>query len=111
MTDIAIGRWAPRFGTAATLLLSVCWGLVHPAHAQPPSREVCDKLMSDTLEEIRIASPRVSNAIKVLQDSHCEGSRAACTQAAEYLRVQTEANQPDKVANVRLAQRAQSCMP
>ena len=111
MTDISVGY---RSGFVAMVFLSVCAGcsaLIPLAHAQAPIRQVCDKLMSDTLDEIRKASPRISNAIKALQDSRCEGSRSACTQAADNLRVQTEANQQDKVANIRLAQRAVSCIP
>ena len=114
MTSFSVRRWASRSGATAIVYLATTAGwlsLISPAHAQQPTREVCDKLMSDTLEEIRRATTQVPNAIKRLQNSGCEGSRAACTQAADNLRVQTEANQPDKVSNIRLAQRAVSCIP
>jgi len=114
MTSSSI-RWrVGRSGSTALVLLATtggCLALIPPGHAQLPTRDVCDKLMSDTLEEIIRATTHVPNAIKRLQVSGCQGSRAACTQAADNLRAQTEANQPDKVANISSAQRAVSCIP
>jgi len=101
-----------RFGFTALLFpITAFLGVFSLAHAQEPTREACDRLMSDTLEEVRRATEQIPKAIKALQDSGCQGSRAACTQAANSLRAETEGNHPDKVASIRLAQRAVSCIP
>jgi hypothetical protein len=81
-------------------------------HAQAaPSREVCDKQISDVLTQISNASPQLPVTMKTLEGMHCQGSRAACTLGADHLKDQIAAKEQDKAEKTRGVQRAVSCTP
>jgi hypothetical protein len=80
------------------------------AQAQPP-REVCDKQIADTLDQISNSSPQLPATIKALEDSRCQGSRSACTLASNHLRDQTATKELDKAEKTRVVQRTVSCTP
>ena len=94
------------------ILLGGSLVLTPKVHAQAaPSREVCDKQISEVLTQISNSSPQLPAAMKALEDMHCQGSRASCTLGADHLKDQIAAKELDKAEKTRGVQRAVSCIP
>lgn len=93
--------------------LACAWSLVQSpgAYAQPTTKhEKCERLISQTFDQIISSSPDLANTMTDLEATQCEASRQACTLAANHKSEQIAANQRDKVEKTRIVQQVIGCI-